>query len=308
MKKNSKSRVIDYDQYDHNSFKYHGVFLSSKEVKKVDPKRFRKKHKQQVSDEMFIHMSKRNTKYYFPPRQKRNDYMINIIKDQLGELREYWNMEYKELLSSIDTPEERYKQCVNDPIATPMMNQHEREAHCKLLFLERGKEHPIVVNSFLAQNVLYVAGMLEVILQKCLAKKDIYRDKFNRRELYSIYFKRTRSNCEDMISFKKHDRFMSLYKYIKHSSKKNFIYLKENYPDLLKSEIDYQDEMTGSYLIALNVNEDTLNILIDDLIVFFEEYIENAFHESNWESSWNYGEYFKNIAKESFWYGGFFGD
>ena len=308
MKRNSKAVALNYNVFDYNTYNYHGIFLSSKEVKKIDPKRFRKKHKEHITSEMFRHMSIRNTKYYFPPRQKRSDYMINIIKDQLNELRGYWNLEYKELLDNIDTPKERYKNCVNDPIATPLMNQHERKAHCKELFIERGVEHPIIVNSFLAQNVLYVAGMLEVILQQSLAKKNIYRDKFNRKELYDVYSKRTNSICEEMENFKMHDRFMSLYKYIKHSSKKNFDNLKEKYPELLREEVDFQDEMTGSYLVALNVNEDTLNILIDDLIVFFEEYIEKAFKESSWEAMWNYGDYFKSIAKESFWYGGFFGD
>lgn len=307
MKKNSKSTIIDYESFDYNTYKYHGVFLSSKTVRKIDPKRFRKKHKDSISTEMFEYMSRRNTKYYFPPKKYRYDYMINIIKDNLNELRTYWNLEYKDLLENIDAPEERYNNCIDDPISTPMMNQREREQYCKLLLVEREQEHPILINSFLAQNVLYIAGMLEVILQQTLSEREIFRDKFNRKELYRIYKKRTQTGCETMSNFKKHDRFMALYKYIKHSSEENYSYLLNTYPELLNTDIEYEDELAGSYLVSLKVDKETLNGLIDDLTIFFDEYIEKAFDESSWHASWNYGEFFKSIADDSFWYGDFFG-
>lgn len=306
MKKNSKAKVINYDAFNSEKFIYYGVFISKQKtddrwrkyktvVKKVDPKRV-KKTLHNISDSMYKKMSDRHTKYFFPKYEHANQYVINNIRTLLNSAIYEWKYDYKSMFNGLEKPEKFYNECINDFIATPHMMRFERINHCSRLKYILEQDNRIIMQAIYSQYILYVYSRLTAMIIDLFLDRKMYLSRSFRKDLYSFYEKVTNEKmCETEI-FKLHDKFNTIYNYLKHTSSENYFRIKEFYPEFL---IDNHNELfmdNGASISLMNMTDNKMDDLFTDLITFFEKYCEVVFKEDIEESKWNHGEFFYDLA------------
>lgn len=305
MKKNSNAKVFRYDLYDIEDFNYYGVFLGRdndntmyygyrSNVKMIDPKRLRNEC-YEITDEMFKKMSIRNTQYFYPRFPIANAYVINNIRSLLKQIHSDWKYEFKGMLRVLEKSDKFYNECISDIVATPNMTDIERRSHCERLMNELDENNRIVLVSVYAQYILYLNSVLDAKIRDVFMERKYYISRHFRKDLYSFYEKKKGNFIKDDGIYKFHDKFMTLHKFIKHTSEKNYDLLKNNYSDLLVEKHQAMFNESGVSVNLLKLNDEVLGNSINELIEFFENYCLVVFSEDIEESKWNHGEYFFNL-------------
>ncbi len=306
MKKDSKATVVDYEKFNWNNFIYYGVFISREEtgdkwnryksnIKKVDPKRL-KKTLTGITDEMFEVMSNRSTKYFFPKYRRETDYVINNIRILLKSAINDWKWEYSSMINVLEDPKEFYKNCVNDHIATPKMTNEERKNHCKRLMYRKRDENHLIQNSVMCQYLLYVNSRLDALVRDQFMKRRMYFSRSFTGDLYKFYEEKIKTSMRETSIFKLHDRFNTLYKFVKHTSLDNYNLLVDNYPELLVKYHKSAFREEGLTIALLDLNDDIILSLFRELVEFYENYCQVVFKEDIEESKWNHGDFFYDTA------------
>jgi len=92
-----------YDQ----DIQYYGVFIEDKDGERhvlVDPKRYQKKFcisDAKIKENMKEIMSKRHGPLFRPAKKRNLDYNINVVTDELGQIKGQWERDIKPLFARI---------------------------------------------------------------------------------------------------------------------------------------------------------------------------------------------------------------
>lgn len=309
MKKNRSKNILtksDYEQFNFTDTRYYGLFYSKKEDSfkvKIDPKRFCQSLEIKFDESVSKIVNSRQTHYFYPRKDEYHDYNCNVFESMIDDLREYWTNYYKSLIvyanDKIERPEVEIpagndlfmRGIIIDYDEMDMINRWEN-AHNEQIYRQECFK---VLNSLYASFVHQMASQIESVTVYVLNRENAIKDLFNRNMLYSTAVGKGKK-VDELQSFRYYDMLYCLWNFIKHNSLSTYEKLKQNYPDLLVNDIEYEQGIPAFSVIVFS--EELIMQLLDGCSQFFKEYCKLVFNEEFDEAQWNYGRWFYDIAME----------
>lgn len=309
MKKNRSKQILtklDYEKFEFTDTRYYGLFYSRKEDKikvKLDPKRFCQSLGIKFEDYVISVINSRKTHYFYPRKNNYNDYNCNVFETMIQDVESYWETHYKDLIlfanEKIEKPKPEIpagndlfmRGIIIDYDEMDMINRMENARNEQLYRQECYK----VVNSLYASFVHQFASQIESVTVYVLNRENAIKDRFDRNMLYSTAVGK-KTKVEELQSFKYYDKLYCLWNFIKHNSLSTFEKIKNNYPELLYEDIEYEQGVPA--FSAIKFSENLIFELLDGCSQFFKEYCQLVFDEDYEEAQWNYDEFFYRIVRD----------
>ena len=296
MKKSSKVLRKDYSKLENSSDKpqYYGLFEKSGRIK-IDTKRYKK-----FFTLPNLSVEQRKSVYYTPTKVHRYDYLSNVFKDHLQELKHLWINEFSKAIQVIKTP----KQVEVDVRVGNMMDGilDYDEACMTGMFanIKREKSYNFVIKSIYAQFFHQMMSQIDALcLRVCVAQG--YQEKDFTKEKFDVFIqgkqKQNPKSFFDFDNYKIYDEAYSVWNFLKHNSLKAYQQLKKKYPKMI---YDPQNEYKNGDLAIpiIKLNENYILDCLDNLQKFFNEVCSRGFSENIENSGWDYDDYFVNIVED----------
>lgn len=306
-KERSKQKLTkdDYDKFPYEDTRHYGLFYSKNgdEFKvKIDPKRFCKSLDGDFSESVIKTINTRKTHYFYPRKNEYYDYNCNVFETMISDIKDYWSNHYQSLIiTAKNRIEKPKKENISDNMlfmqgiidydeANEMnrmegaINQYKYETNCKRL-----------VDNLYASFIHHMASQIESVTVCVLDRENAMKDTFNRNMLYSTAAGKKKKVFE-LPSFKYYDMLYCLWNFIKHNSISTFEKLKNNYPELIYDNLDYEQGTPAFSVIRLS--DELILSLLDGCSSFFKEYCNLVFNEDYEEAQWNYGKFFYDQVRE----------
>lgn len=303
MKKNSKRIVKDYSKYSYENPQYYGL-LQKKGNIRVDVKRMSKT--MYLDDEILAEMNKpRKTVYFIPYKKSDLDYVINIFKKYIADMREMWENEILPIIKLIKTPQEVGEEARTGYfMQTGILDYDECSIHGFMTSIKRESEYFAVIKSLISQFVHQYMSGLESVTIKVLTIKGYKEEAFKRNGFNSFIqgYQAKNSNrdnvlkLEDLDSYKNYDLIYKVWHFLKHNSLDLYKKIKNNYPDMLLQDTDF---VNGKLALAvLKIDFDYIEKIFEYSLTFFNELCEKVFNENLFFAKWNSETYFDAIVRD----------
>ena len=147
MKKKNKTNRKDYTKlkFNYESREYYGLFIKNHRVK-IDTKRYKKFFALPNKK-----IERRNTVYYMPSKIHKYDYLSNIFKDKILNLKMLWLDEFSKAINIIKTPKQVEDEVRLNSLMDGILDYD--EANITALFASFKREQPyrFVIKSIYAQ-------------------------------------------------------------------------------------------------------------------------------------------------------------
>lgn len=303
MKKNSKRKIKDYSKFNCEQPEYYGLFVKNGRVR-VDVKRMDKilRLNKNIVSEMNKHIK---TVYFVPDKINRYDYMINIFRDNIYELKRQWREEIRPAMKNIKTPAQvKQETSTGYFMQTGILDYDECQMYGMWEALKREGEYEYLMRTIIAQFIHQFVSVIESVTLNVLTKKGYKSDSFSRNELDAFlqgYQKdcnnKTSNNIsalQDLENYSNYDRMYNVWHFLKHNSKHLFNKINDKYPEMIyeKAEFNHGNLAMG----VLKIDTSYVNSMFEDSIAFFSELCQKIFKENISDSQWNYDNYFHGLV------------
>ena len=312
--------VFDYSKASPGDYVYYGFHQKDGRYH-IDTKRLRIIH----CDGCFpktLFTAPRNTHYFIPRYKNRSNYAVNVLRDQINRLARDWNVEYKEAIKNIITPEEvRESVRVNEIAHTSSADDYEDvEFNSILAGAKRQKKYGEVIKSIHLQYLQKIftelfRTILLVIKERGYAntqdftyKSFLYhvQERFNGEAkkpnpLYGLphycYF----DALNKIDNFLKHNT-LNAYNALANNpfekDEKTKKFLSKFVYSSKEAGFDYENGMyAGNWL---KIRPEFVDEMLKNLFIFVEEFCEMMYEENPDEAYWNSDESLLKILKDNF--------
>ena len=250
----------------------------------------------------------RNTVYYQPKKEKRHDYKVNIFRDLIGELRSDWDNEYKPLLDKIISPEEAsnnyrveamsYTSCSDDYDEINMNSQ--------LVRIKRAIEYERISRSLYCQFIQKISAEIDrytlIFMVECGWKgKDFHFEEFSSFS-DGLLSKKDETKISALSKYNSYNCLRKITNFLKHNSLASYEALKKRYPNIVRSVENktapksFENGMfAGDWII---IKENYIDNLLNNLLIFFEDYCRVYLGEDIERAMWDYDDYFYSAQAE----------
>lgn len=317
MKSTHKVEKFDYSKFEKDPYwgsdvlkDYHFWGVHPKDNRfHIDTKRYKKMCKwirieEFMPEGMFLN---RNSVYFVPAKIHRNDYKVNIFRDLLSELKEDWFNEYKPIFDLIKTP----KQVEDETRTSEWMSTScsddcdEIDANATMAAIRRDSKYQEVIRSLYCQFITKVAVEVDrytlIVMTECGFKTNDFDYKSFKAFTDGLSKDKNSKKIKDLAKYNAYTMLHKINNFLKHNSLSAYSSLKKTYPNNVRSkengtsEIDYENGMfAGDWLI---IKDGYIDKLLDQLVVFFEDYCHTFLNEDLEDSKWNYDDYFRSAIK-----------
>lgn len=307
MKKERNSRHLNLSdkykrEYSETDRRHYGVFRHKYGRIKIAPKTMLCYAQKELTEEKLKIINNRKTHFFHPAKAHRIDYNYNLFIDEIEAIIKEWEETFKsyieEQLGKIEKPRELspgdYENFQNGisgygaacAFATFQNDQNQRKY--------RNKVYQVLVSLY-SQFLLQATSKIEAITVKVLDINNALGKKgeFNRNVLYATANGKDKK-VEDLPSFKYYDKLYLIWHFLKHNNLSTYKNLKESYPNVLRTDIEYNSGDLAIYHICFS--EDLIIELLNGCKTFFKEYCELVYGEKCDQASWNYDDFFIDIA------------
>ena len=313
-------QIFDYSKYSSTSVTYYG-FHFKKGRCHIDTKRL-KKIRCDGSFPTSLFTTTRNTHYFIPKYQYKNEWSINVLRSYLNRLTTDWNTEYKTAISKLTTTKEVEDQVRMDGISGTCDAEgiEEAEFNATIAGIKRTTELSEVIRGIHLQYIHkifvdYFRAMLNIIKRQnqrdysrfsfgdvCEYVNEVFSiDDETDNPLYKLPHYKYFALLNKVDNFLKHNTLES-YNYLveghKHDSKEIKAFQASYVVKPEERELLYESGMyAGDWL---KITPTFIDEILSNLKAFSEEFCELVFDEDPDESKWNSDEYLIEILKENY--------
>ncbi len=303
MKKNGKRQIKDYSKYSYGDPEYYGLVKKNKRVH-IDVKRMMKTLS--LPNEVFNEMNKpRKTIYFVPNKIYQDEYMINIFKNTIEELKRNWRDEIRPAMSKVKTPREAGERARTGYfMQTGILDYDECSTLGFFAAIKRESRYEYIMRTIIAQFIHQYISVIESVTIRVMTLKGYENDTFSRNDFNSFIqrIQSTTKNKKDIIKledlkyYQKYDRMYNVWHFLKHNSLDLYKKIKRKYPEML---YDYTRFSNGNLaMYALKIDTQFVNSLFENSILFFEELCVKIFEENLFYATWNYDKFFKRLVDD----------
>lgn len=309
MKKERNSRHLNSSdkykrEYSETDRRHYGVFRHKYGRIKIAPKTMLCYASGELTEEKLKVINNRKTHFFHPAKAHRTDYNYNLFIDVIEAIIKEWGETFKpsieEQLAKISKPRElspgdygNFQNGISGygaacAFATFKNDQNNREYENKVYR---------VLTSLYSQFLLQATSRIEAITVKVLDRNNAFgkKGKFSRDVLYATANGKNKK-VEDLPSFEYHEKLYLIWNFLKHNTLSTYKKLKDSYPEVLRSDIEYNNGDLAIYYICFS--EDLVLNLLNGCKSFFKEYCELVYDEKCDQAYWNYDDFFTDIADD----------
>lgn len=297
-RKRQKPKYVYYNKEhkllpDYYIYNWFWGFRNIKGKFKIDTKRFKKACEHfNITDQINPNIYRqRNTVYLNPTKRNKNDYYINRFRQLLDILKKEWNYEYKKV---IDYSIKNY-----DHLKSEVFDEDYK------MNLSPYYDHKNNISNLLQSiYILRIHRSFTHLFLKIMNEHGLEDSHFDIEKLNKFTEERLNEKVsfEGLEHYNSFQIFNNLFTYIDqgYTTDHWILYDKEirNKVTNFKfvGQTKYYDIFPGSFIYEfLNFKDDYINPLLDELLVFVEDYCYEVFNEDKDDSKWDYIEYFKNF-------------
>ena len=319
MKKERNSKNINQNLYrnldDECGFRtngtidtrYYGIFKCGEKGEriKIDPIRYQKMQFK-LNTEILEVINKRKTHYFYPAKQHRYDYSVNVVVDRLNECYIEWGKHFKKIKESIATdivkkPEVsmidnfNFISGISGPNSARMWADNENWKRMQ----EYKEECSELEHSMYGQFFHQFASKVETSTIKLLDLHKQPVEVFSRNKLYDFIKVLGAGKDVSVLEFDNYpiyDKTYSIWHFIKHNTMSTYEALKKEYPEIL---IDSPFSVGNLGIYYVKFSDELIKECIDGCIKFFKELCDKVFGENYEEAQWNFDDYFYKPVLEN---------
>ena len=292
MKKKNKTNRKDYTKlkFNYESREYYGLFIKNHRVK-IDTKRYKKFFALPNKK-----IERRNTVYYMPSKIHKYDYLSNIFKDKILNLKMLWLDEFSKAINIIKTPKQVEDEVRLNSLMDGILDYD--EANITALFASFKREQPyrFVIKSIYAQFFQQMMSEIDALSLRVMVSQGYKSDDFSKKA-FDIFIQGKQKNnpvqFPDFENYKIFDRAYLVWNFLKHNSLRSYDELKRKYPEMIYDP-DNNYRNGDLSLSVLKIDEKFILYCLDNLHVFFDEVCEKGFNENIEDAKWDYDDYFIN--------------
>lgn len=290
MKKQSKAMKKDYSKFENqaDNRRYYGLFIKSGRVK-IDTKRYKK----------FLNLpdkkiEKRKTVYYTPTKIHRYDYLSNIFKDKMNELKTLWTNEFSKAIDIIKTPKQIEDDVRTVNLMDGVLDYDEANMSGMLANIRRQKPYKFVIKSIYAQFFQQMMAEINALSLRVMVSQGYKSEDFSKKAFDIFIQGKQKSNQIQFPDFDNYyifDRAYLVWNFLKHNSLRSYEELKRKYPEMIYDP-DNSYKNGDLALLILKVDEKFILDCLDDLPKFFDEVCQRGFNENTQDAWWDYDDFF----------------
>ncbi len=308
MKSKHKVKRFNYDKIESKQdsillYQYWGLHPKASRIH-IDTKRY-KKICEEVGITDFLPegmFANRSTPYYIPTKVNRHDYMINIFKDLINELRRDWFEEYKPIFDKIKTPKEVAESIrFNSIIYTSNSDDwDEIDFESMMGGIRRSQQYTKIINSLYCEFITKICTEIDritlIVMCELGYKGTDYN--FNTFAKFSDGLQKDKNGIK-LLHLSKYNSYNLLHKinnFLKHNTLHAYNELKKHYPANVRNiengtaKQEYQNGMyAGDWII---LKENYIDKLFNKLLKFFQDYCKKFVKEDVDRADWDYDGYF----------------
>lgn len=291
MKKTSKTIRKDYSKLEncYDDRGYYGLFVKSGRVK-LDTKRYKKYF---VLPDKKI--EKRKTVYYTPTKIHREDYLCNVFKKALLNLKNMWTSEFSKVIEIIKTPKQVEDDVRTNNLMDGVLDFEEASTLGFFAKISRESSYRFVIKSIYAQFFQQMMSQVDALCLRVIVSQGHPNDDFSEKIFDKfIQEKQTNNNKVDFFNYNNYnvyERARLVYNFLKHNSIKSYDKLKRKYPEMIYDP-DNKYRNGDLALNVLKLDEKYILDCLDNLHNFFDEVCERGFGENPKDAEWDYDDYF----------------
>lgn len=290
MKRKHKRQIANYEKYDYNDKEYYGLFPKRGKLR-IDVKRLEKINLIDKSIIDSIKRKPRNTQYYRPAKQSRYEYLSNIFRDTLAELKNDWYNEYLPAIEKVLTPKEVGISTRDYFINTGIADCDEWGEIELFAALKRNSKYMEIVQSFMGQFIHLFASKVEQTIIKVLLKVGYNNNYFTLTKFSEFIFNKYHKKLDDIKGIENFMAFRDLWNFLKHNTISTYNKLKKSNPSILINSKYSNGEFA---LWFIKFPKDFIDDTIKSLINFFDNFCNEILLENVEEAHWNYDGFFLN--------------
>ncbi|MDD7618641.1 MAG: hypothetical protein PUJ43_02160 [Bacillales bacterium] len=298
MKKQSRVIRQNYEKYGADQLAFYGILMKSGRVR-LDSKRFRKFFP--LPDER---IERRSSVYYTPTRVKASDYVCNVFRGAVSEIKHLWINEFSKAIQLIKTPQQVEDDARIGLICNGIFEFDEAEMGARFEGAMRVPEYRFVIKSLYAQFFHQMMADLDALCLRVVVNQGFSGDRFS-RQIFDTYIQGKQNSkgapakkFEDYEHYHVYDEAYCVWNFLKHNAISAYQVLKERYPDRIYDPND--DYRSGqSSLSVIKLDEKYILYVLDHICDFFDEVCQHGFGEDPKTAEWDYDDYFLKIANDS---------
>jgi hypothetical protein len=289
MKKNSNRQVKDYSKCALNEKEYYGLLIKNG-VLRIDPKRLKKTTR--INNHIYEEMNKpRKTVYFIPQKINKDDYMCNIFRSTINQLKSFWVDEFKYALRAIKTPSEAKNKAYSGHFAlTGILDYDEVGMYANMSALNRSYDYAFVIQSMIGQFIHQMVSTIEAVTIRVIKLQGYDKSKFNRDYFDAFVQGRKKGlKLEDIHGYLDYDKLYHVWNFLKHNSSDIYDKIKNKYPEML-----YDEEYSGGELAVsvLKIDKNYITEALKKIEIFFDNLCLKVFEEDVVNADWNYNDFF----------------
>ncbi len=312
--------LFDYDKVSPSDYAYYGFHLKDGRYH-IDTKRLKLLHCDGCFPEALF-TTPRNTHYFIPRYKNRSNYAVNVLRDQINRLTKDWNLEYKEAINNLTTPEEvRESVRVNEIAHTSSADDFEDiEFNALLAGAKRQKKYGEVIKSIHLQYLQKIftelfRTILLVIKERGYTNTQDFTYKsffFHVQERFNGETKRA-NPLYKLPHYRYFDVLNKIDNFLKHNTLNAYNALANNPFEKDEKLKKFQSKFVYSYREVgfeyengmyagnwLKIGPEFVDETLNNLFEFVKEFCEMMYGEDPDEAYWNSDESLLKILKDNF--------
>lgn len=239
---------------------------------------------------------------FIPHKIHRNDYVINIFNDMLGDFADDWENDFKPIFNMIKKPKDVYDETRLNQIAYTSCTDdlEDIEFNSLMSSIRREYKYRQVIQSLYCQFITKLATETDRIMLTVMCKLGYKGSDYDFKSFAKFSDGLSGDkNGKKISSLKKYNAYNMLHKinnFLKHNTLAAYLDLKKYYPENVAcvengtARVNYENGMfAGDWII---IKEHYIDRLINQLKKFFEDYCKHFVKENIEHSTWNYDDYF----------------